>query len=264
MIDTHCHVYVKAFDADRAEAMERAQAVGVERFFLPNIDGESIEGLRTMVADYPGVCFPMMGLHPCHVEVSWEDDLKLIEAALDSMACVAVGEIGLDLYWDRTEESLARQQEALRAQIGWAIDRDLPVVLHVRDAFEEMFEVLDGVPEAVSGALKGVFHCFTGGVAEAERVEGYPGFYYGLGGVSTFKNAGMDVVIPGLDRQRVVLETDSPYLAPVPHRGKRNEPAYTVLVAQRVADLWACSVDDVSALTTKNAERLFELAFKRT
>lgn len=254
-VDSHCHVYVKAFDGDRGEAIARAQAAGVDRILLPNIDVESIASLQALVAEYPGVCFPMMGLHPCHVGEDWREDLKKIREVLDSMPCVAVGEIGLDLYWDKTQ--LGRQQAAAREQIGWALERDLPVVLHVRDAFAEMFDVLDGFEGA---GLRGVFHCFNGGIEEAERVASYPGFYYGLGGVSTFKNAGMDLVIPGLDRSRVVLETDSPYLAPVPHRGKRNEPAYTALVAQRVADLWACPLAEVGAVTTANTERLFKLA----
>jgi TatD DNase family protein len=257
LIDTHCHAYVKAFDADREEVMARAHAAGVERLLLPNIDVESIPQMRALLEEQPGVCFPMMGLHPCHVEESWQEDLKLILRELDVLPCVAVGEIGLDLYWDKNKLEL--QKAAARVQIAWALERDLPVVLHVRDAFAEMFALLD---EFEGAGLHGVFHCFNGGVAEAERVAGFPGFYYGLGGVSTFKNAGMDLVIPGLDRSRVVLETDSPYLAPVPHRGKRNEPAYTALVAQRVADLWECSLAEVGEVTTANAERLFKLASK--
>jgi TatD DNase family protein len=253
-IDTHCHLYASAFDQDREEAMLRATQHGDERLLLPNIDVDSIGPLLDLVKAYPGRCFPMMGLHPCHVEANWEKECATILEALDAHPCIAVGEIGMDLF--RGKETREHQVSAFHAQIGWALERDLPVVLHVREAFEDTFQVLD----QYSGAsLRGVFHCFTGGMEEAERVMEYGSFHFGLGGVSTFKNGGLDKVIPHLPLDRIVLETDSPYLAPAPYRGKRNEPAYTAIVAQRVADVLEMSLEDLSQLTSSNAEALFGL-----
>ncbi|MDG1381370.1 MAG: TatD family hydrolase [Flavobacteriales bacterium] len=253
-VDTHCHLYASAFDQDRDEAMLRATESGVERLLLPNIDVESIGPLLELVQAYPERCFPMMGLHPCHVDADWSAACATILEALDAHPCIAVGEIGMDLF--RGKETREHQMSAFHAQIGWALERDLPVVLHVREAFEDTFHVLDQYTDT---ALRGVFHCFTGGRDEAERVKEYGSFYFGLGGVSTFKNGGLDLVIPHLPSNRIVLETDSPYLAPTPYRGKRNEPAYTALVAQRVADLLEVSLDALSALTSSNAEALFGL-----
>lgn len=254
LIDTHCHAYASAFDADRSEAVARAVEAGVERLLLPNIDAASIGPLLDLVDAHPGRCLPMMGLHPCHVDEGWEAECAPILDALDAHPCIAVGEIGMDLF--RGRETRDAQMAAFHAQIGWALERDLPVVLHVRDAFEDTFAVLDQYTDT---ALRGVFHCFTGGRAEAEKVVDYGRFCFGLGGVTTFKNGGLDQVVPHLPEDRILLETDSPYLAPTPHRGKRNEPAYTRLVAQRVADLMERSLEEVAALTTANAERLFRL-----
>ena len=254
LIDTHCHAYASAFDGDRTAAIERAVQDGVHRLLLPNIDAASIRPLLDLVAAHPGRCFPMMGLHPCHVDDGWEAECAPILEALDAEPCIAVGEIGVDLF--RGRETRDAQIAAFHAQIGWALERDLPVVLHVRDAFDDTFAVLDQYTDT---ALRGVFHCFTGGPEEAEKVMGYGTFSVGLGGVSTFKNGGLDRVIPHLPHDRILLETDSPYLAPTPYRGKRNEPAYTRLIGQRVADLLEMSLEDVAALTTANAERLFRL-----
>lgn len=254
LIDTHCHAYASAFDGDRAAAIERAVQEGVHRLLLPNIDAASIGPLLDLVAAHPGRCFPMMGLHPCHVDDGWEAECAPILEALNAEPCIAVGEIGVDLF--RGRETRDAQIAAFHAQIGWALERDLPVVLHVRDAFDDTFAVLDQYTDT---ALRGVFHCFTGGPEEAEKVMGYGTFSVGLGGVSTFKNGGLDRVIPHLPQDRILLETDSPYLAPTPYRGKRNEPAYTRLIGQRVADLLEMSLEDVAAFTTANAERLFRL-----
>jgi len=253
-IDTHCHPYVSAFREDRAEMVQRAFDAGVGRLLLPNIDAESIGPLRELVAAHPGRCFPMMGLHPCHVEADWLSACVPILKALDADPCIAVGEIGMDLF--RGKETRQFQIAAFHEQIGWALERDLPVVLHVREAFEDTFQVLD---QYTDSALRGVFHCFTGGRQEVEHIAGYGSFCFGLGGVTTFKKAGMEEVVPHIPEDRLILETDSPYLAPVPHRGKRNEPAYTVLVGQRVADILQRPLSDIAALTTQNAERLFRL-----
>ena len=254
LIDTHCHAYASAFDGDRTAAIERAAQDGVHRLLLPNIDAASIGPLLDLVSAHPGRCFPMMGLHPCHVDDGWKAECAPILEALDAEPCIAVGEIGMDLF--RGRETRDAQIAAFHAQIGWALERDLPVVLHVREAFEDTFAVLDHYTDT---PLRGVFHCFTGGPEEAEKVMGYGSFSVGLGGVSTFKNGGLDRVIPNLPHDRILLETDSPYLAPTPYRGKRNEPAYTRLIGQRVADLLEMSLDDIATLTTANAERLFRL-----
>lgn len=253
-IDTHCHAYVSAFDGDRQEMVQRAFDAGVGRLLLPNIDAASVDALLDLVARHPGRCFPMMGLHPCHVEEDWQNQCVPILRALDEHPCIAVGEIGMDLF--RGKETRQLQVAAFHAQIGWALERDLPVVLHVREAFEDTFAVLD---QYTDSALRGVFHCFTGGRAEVEKIAGYGRFCFGLGGVTTFKKAGMEEVVPHIPEDRIILETDSPYLAPTPHRGKRNEPAYTALVGQRVADILERPLHEVAALTTANAERLFRL-----
>lgn len=253
-IDTHCHAYVDAFAEDREEAMQRAVQAGINRILLPNIDAQSVGPLLELVQNHPGRCFPMMGLHPCHVDEQWEEECKPILAALDASPCIAVGEIGMDLF--RGKKTRGLQIAAFHAQIGWALERDLPVVLHVREAFEDTFEVLDQYADT---ALRGVFHCFTGGRDEVEKISSYGSFHFGLGGVTTFRKAGMEAVIPHIPEDRIILETDSPYLAPVPHRGKRNEPAYTALVGQRVADVLERPLAEVAALTTANAERLFRL-----
>lgn len=254
LIDTHCHAYASAFDVDRNEAIARAVEAGVDRLLLPNIDAASIQPLLDLVADHPDRCHPMMGLHPCHVDAEWESECAPILRALDAHPCIAVGEIGMDLF--RGRETRDAQITAFHAQIGWALERDLPVVLHVREAFEDTFAILDQYADT---PLRGVFHCFTGGRVEADKVMSYGRFHVGLGGVTTFKNGGVDQVVPHLPTDRILLETDSPYLAPTPYRGKRNEPAYTRLVAQRVADLLEMPIEEVSALTTANAERLFRL-----
>ena len=253
-IDTHCHAYVSAFSEDREAAVQRAFDAGVGRILLPNIDAASIGPLLDLSASHPGRCFPMMGLHPCHVEEGWESECAPILEALDAHDCIAVGEIGMDLFRGKSTRDF--QVAAFHKQIGWALERDLPIVLHVREAFEDTFAVLDQYTDT---DLRGVFHCFTGGREEAERIAGYGSFCCGLGGVTTFRKAGMDEVVPHIPEDRIILETDSPYLAPVPHRGKRNEPAYTVLVGQRVADILQRPLAEIAALTTANAQRLFRL-----
>ena len=257
-IDTHTHLYQPAFDGDRQDAMERCAEAGVDLLLLPNIDVESIPRVHDMMATWPERCRGMMGLHPCHVGEGWESELSAIEAALNAPAAdspwVAVGEVGLDLHWDTS--TLDAQQEALRIQLGWAKDRGLPVVIHVRKAFQELFDVLD---EAMDDRLTGVVHCFTGGLDEARHILDYPGWMLGIGGVATYKNGGLDKVLPHVPMERIILETDSPYLSPVPHRGKRNESSYVPLVGQRVAELTGLNVEDVARQTTANAVKLFGL-----
>ncbi|WP_104025521.1 TatD family hydrolase [Vibrio hyugaensis] len=253
MIDTHAHIYASEFDNDRDEVVKRALEQGIDRILLPNIDLESIEPMLKTEAAYPEVCRSMMGLHPCYVDGNVEQTLEVIRGWFEKHNFIAVGEIGIDLYWDKTFH--AEQEMAFVAQLNWAKEMDLPVVIHTRDSIEETLALLR---QEQDGSLRGVFHCFGGSVEEAQAINEL-GFHLGLGGVSTFKNGGMDKVIPHLDMNWVILETDCPYLAPVPHRGKRNEPAYTSLVAARVAELRNESVEVIDQITTSNAETLFNL-----
>ncbi|EKO3806489.1 TatD family hydrolase [Vibrio harveyi] len=253
MIDTHAHIYASEFDNDRDEVVKRALEQGIDKILLPNIDLESIEPMLKTEAAYPEICRSMMGLHPCYVDGNVEQTLAIIRDWFEKHNFIAVGEIGIDLYWDKTFR--AEQEMAFVTQLTWAKEMDLPVVIHTRDSIEETLTLLR---QEQDGRLRGVFHCFGGSVEEAQAINEL-GFHLGLGGVSTFKNGGMDKVIPHLDMNWVILETDCPYLAPVPHRGKRNEPAYTSLVAARVAELRGESLEAIDALTTKNAEELFSL-----
>ena len=254
MIDTHAHIYASEFDNDRDEVVKRALEQGIDRILLPNIDLESIEPMLKTEAAYPEVCRSMMGLHPCYVDGNVKQTLEIIRGWFEKHNFIAVGEIGIDLYWDKTFR--AEQEMAFVTQLNWAKEMNLPVVIHTRDSIEETLTLLR---QEQDGSLLGVFHCFGGSVEEAQAINEL-GFHLGLGGVSTFKNGGMDKVIPHLDMNWVILETDCPYLAPVPHRGKRNEPAYTSLVAARVAELRGESVEAIDAITTKNAEALFNLS----
>ena len=251
MIDTHAHIYASEFDDDRDQVVERALAQGIEKILLPNIDLESIQPMLQTEANYPDICRSMMGLHPCYVDGDYENTLKIIHNWFEKHSFIAVGEIGIDLYWDKTYKN--EQEKAFVTQLNWAKEMKLPAVIHTRDSIKETLELLEQVQD---GSLSGVFHCFGGDIEQAKAINGL-GFHLGLGGVSTFKNGGMDKVIPELDLSYVVLETDCPYLAPVPHRGKRNEPAYISLVAKKVADLRDVTYEEVIALTTKNSKSLF-------
>lgn len=253
MIDTHAHIYAAEFDHDRDEVVQRAKAQGIEKILLPNINLDSIQPMLATEAAYPDICHSMMGLHPCYVDENVEQTLTVIESWFDKHPFIAVGEIGIDLYWDKTFK--AQQEKAFITQLNWAKERDLPVVIHTRDSINETLQLLT---KEQDGSLAGVFHCFGGSIEEAKAINDL-GFHLGLGGVSTFKNGGMDVVIPQLNLQWVILETDCPYLAPVPHRGKRNEPAYTQLVAQRIAQLTDRSLDEIQTITNLNANSLFAI-----
>ncbi|GAL37129.1 putative deoxyribonuclease similar to YcfH type 2 [Vibrio maritimus] len=253
MIDTHAHIYATEFDQDRDEVVQRALDAGIEHILLPNIDLDSIEPMLATEAAYPQVCRSMMGLHPCYVDANVDLTLDTIHSWFDKHNFIAVGEIGIDLYWDKTYRK--EQEHAFITQLNWAKEMDLPVVIHTRDSIEETLALLKSEQ---NGDLRGVFHCFGGTIEEAKAINDL-GFHLGLGGVSTFKNSGMDKVIPQLDLSKVILETDCPYLAPVPHRGKRNEPAYTDLVLKRVADLTELSSEKVAQITTNNAKSLFSL-----
>jgi TatD DNase family protein len=251
LTDTHTHQYYDADTARRVASMQRCFDKGVKRLFLPNVDVESIAMIDSLVTAYPDNCFAMLGLHPCDVKVGWETELAQIKAALHGRKIYAIGEIGIDLYWDKT--TLPQQQQAFKQQIVWAKQLGLPIVIHCREAFDEVFEVL---AEEQDEKLRGIFHCFTGTLEQAQKVIAL-GFYLGIGGVVTYKNSGLDKIIEQIDLKHIVLETDSPYLTPVPHRGKPNESSYLVYVAQKIADIHQVAIDVVAAVTTENSIKIF-------
>ncbi len=251
MIDTHAHIYAQEFSSECDNMLNRAFESGVSRIYMPNIDQTSIEGMLALEEHYPGQCIAMMGLHPCYVNANFEQELSVVESWLSKRRFAAIGEIGLDYYW--STEFVAQQEEALTIQVTWAKKYNLPIVIHCRNSFHETVNLLQKI--GIEG-IKGIFHCFTGTPDDVQRAIEM-GFLLGIGGVSTFKNGGLDKVLPGVDLRHIVLETDSPYLAPVPHRGKRNEPSYLPLIAQRVADLKQSSIKEVDRITTDNAIRLF-------
>lgn len=253
-IDTHAHIFSSKFETDRVEVMERAKLAGVDKVFMPNIDASSIESMHKTEDLYPGKAFSMMGLHPTSVKENFLEELKTIELHLQTRDYVAIGEMGTDLYWDNT--FFEEQKKAFNIQAEWAKDLGKPLVIHCRDSMRETLEIVSKLQD---GRLTGVFHCFTGGIQEAQEIVDL-GFMIGLGGVVTFKNGGLDEVVPSLDLNTLVLETDSPYLAPVPKRGKRNEPSYIPIIGQRVADLLEMPLEEVAAATTANALRLYQLS----
>jgi TatD DNase family protein len=257
-IDTHAHLYSESFDEDRDTMIQRAMDQGVKTFLLPNVDLASIEGMYDLEKKYPANCFPMMGLHPCSVKEDYEEVLAKIKQELNERNFIGIGEIGIDLYWDKS--FLQQQQDAFATQIEWALERDLPIVIHARDSFSEIFEVIDSYQNK---GLKGIFHCFTGGLEEVEKIRSYQHFLFGIGGVATFKKSGLDVVIRELNLHEMVLETDAPYLAPSPHRGKRNESSYIPLIADKISDFKEISIQEVAKATTLNAKKLFNVDFNK-
>jgi TatD DNase family protein len=255
LIDTHAHWYDEQFYADRKEQAIKCQNNGIAKVLLPNIDVESIAPMLQLVQEFPEFCSPMMGLHPCYVQPNdWKDQLSVIKNHLfdHPQRFVAVGEIGIDLYWDKS--TLSIQQEAFATQIEWAKQLNKPIVIHARDSFDEIFEMIDQYNDA---HLKGIFHCFTGTSEQAQKIMDYGGFKMGIGGVVTFKNSGLDKVIAPLSLDHFVLETDSPYLAPAPYRGQRNEPSYTRIVAQRMSEIFNCTVEEIGEKTSANALEVF-------
>lgn len=254
LTDTHTHLYLEAFEEDRDEVLQRAKEHEVKKMILPNIDTSSIEALHTLCDKYPAHCFPMMGLHPSSVGEDYKNELATIYSRFLERKYYAVGEIGIDLYWDKTYEK--QQKEAFRTQIRWAIEKKLPIVIHARNSFDEIFEILD---QENHPDLRGVFHCFTGDAGQAEKALDYGGFWLGLGGVLTFKNSRLDEVIKNIPMENLLLETDSPYLAPVPYRGKRNESAYMRHIAEKLATAKGLPIEEVARITTENAEELFKI-----
>jgi TatD DNase family protein len=254
LIDTHTHLFAQQFDDDRTEVVQRAIDSGVQQMLLPNIDGSTIQSMMDLCATFPKNCYPMMGLHPCDVKENYLEELAVVGEWLEKGGFVAVGEIGIDLHWDKS--TLAIQQDAFRKQIELAKKHQLPIAIHVRDSFSEVLEIID---ELNDETLTGVFHCFTGTVAQAQHIINYGGFKLGVGGVVTFKNAGVDKTLANISLEHLILETDSPYLAPAPHRGKRNESSYVPLIAQKLADIYGIEVAEVAKITTQNAQTLFSI-----
>lgn len=251
-IDTHTHLYSEQFSDDRAEMVQRAVAAGVERMYMPNIDLESIDSMHQLEKQFPENCFAMMGLHPCSVDASYLSVLEKMNALLGSRKYAAIGETGIDLYWDKT--FIAEQKDAFRIQCEWAKERNLPVVIHARESFPEIFEVLDEVNDE---RLCGIFHCFTGTESDVHKVLSYKDFYFGIGGVVTYKKSELPEVLAHIPADKLLLETDAPYLPPTPYRGKRNESAYLVHTAEKVAEVLGMPLSRIRDLTTENARRIF-------
>lgn len=250
LIDTHAHIYLPEFDADREAMLERAAGNGVTRILMPAIDSTTHPQMLAAETARPH-CSAMMGLHPCSVKEAYSQELVVVEAQLKKRAFVALGEIGLDFYWDTTFRE--QQYEAFETQIRWALQYAVPIVIHSRNALDACIEVVRRYP-----GVRGVFHCFSGTAAQAQSIREL-GFYLGIGGVVTYKKSGLDGVIEAIGLDSVVLETDAPYLTPVPHRGKRNESSYLLLVAQKLAEVTGHTLEDVAAITTQNAVKLFGL-----
>lgn len=251
LIDTHCHLYLKEFSEDIAAVMERAQAAGISRFYLPAIDSEVIPDMLALEENYPGICIPMMGLHPCSVKENYQEELAIVKDWLGKRDFAAIGEIGLDYYWDTNHSK--EQLDAFNLQMQWALNQSKPIVIHTRNAMSETIAAVK--PFAVKG-LKGIFHCFGGTREEAKQIIEM-GFYLGIGGVVTYKKAGLAETLENIDLEHLVLETDAPYLTPVPFRGKRNESSYLKHVLKRISEIKGVSEEVVAAITTQNAEKIF-------
>lgn len=250
--DTHTHLYSEQFDDDRVEVIERALAAGVTRFFIPAIDSSYTKSMYALESRYPNNMFLMTGLHPSHVKADYLDELAHIKEQLNSREFVAIGEIGIDLYWDRS--TLKLQQEMFKLQIQLAKQYRLPVVIHCRDAFDEVFQILE---EEKGSELFGIFHCFTGNLEQAQKAISF-NMKLGIGGVVTFKNGKIDQFLKQISLDHIVLETDAPYLAPVPYRGKRNESSYILNVLEKLSDIYSMSSNEIASITTKNSKSIFK------
>lgn len=253
LTDTHTHIYYHLGTVKLEEQIQKCLDQNINRLFLPNVDTESIKAVIETSTQYPDICFPMLGLHPCSVNENYKEELLSIEKAISDNKIYAVGEIGIDLYWDKS--TLEWQKDAFRTQIQWAKELNLPIDIHCREAFDEIFEILE---EMNDDKLFGIFHCFTGTLEQANRAIAL-GFKLGIGGVVTFKKSGLDLIVKELDLKHLVLETDSPYLAPSPFRGKENESSYLYYIAEKVANLHNISIDKLAEITTQNSKEIFAI-----
>lgn len=252
LIDTHAHIYLSKFNEDLDHILENARSARIQRIYMPNIDSSTIERMMWLENKYRDFCFAMMGIHPCYINDDFEEELSIAYSWLKKRDFCAIGEIGIDLYWDKTHKQ--EQIKAFEQQINWAKELGKPIVIHCRDSIDLTIEI---VKKHQDGTLKGIFHCFTGNTDQALQITNLD-FLLGIGGVATFKNGGLDKVLPSISLDQMVLETDSPYLAPVPFRGKRNEPAYLSYISERVAEIMDIDVDELVSRSTINALRLFE------
>ena len=253
LIDTHCHLYGEEFTNDIENVLEMAGIEGVTKFYLPGLDSNAIDVMLTMEDRFPKKCIAMMGLHPCYVKENYLQELEIVNGWLSKRKFAAIGEIGLDFYWDKT--FLKEQEESFRLQMEWAIAYNYPIVIHTRNAMQETLAL---VKEYVPKGIRGIFHCFSGNETDAKEIIN-AGFYLGIGGVITYKNAGLAEIIEKIDLQYLVLETDAPYLTPLPFRGKRNESSYLKYIAAKIATIKKTSIEEVAAVTTANAEKIFGL-----
>ncbi len=254
IIDTHTHLFSREFDEDIDAVIERAEKCNIEYLVLPNIDIESIPQVENLVKKHPKICKILWGLHPCSVHTDYLGNLETIKKKIVEHPPIGIGECGIDLYWDKTY--LKEQKEALKIQANWAKELKLPLIIHARDSFPEIFEVIDEVNDE---NLTGIFHCFTGGEEEANKILSYGGFLLGIGGVVTYKNSHLPSLLPKIPLENLVLETDSPYLSPVPYRGKRNESAYIIHVAEKLCEIYHLPLAKIEEVTTTNAKRIFNL-----
>jgi len=254
LIDTHSHIYSEEFDADRSEVILRAKEAGIQQIILPNCDSSTLQPMLDLEATYPDYCYAAIGLHPTSVKEDYETELALVKSELQRRSYIAVGEIGIDLYWDKT--FLAQQTKAFQQQIDWALEYKLPVIIHTRDSF---LETMDALAPYKNSDLKGVFHSFTGSIEQAQEIINFGGFLLGINGIVTFKNSGLAAVVSQIDLKHILLETDAPYLTPTPHRGKRNESSYVQLVASKLAEVYNCSAETIDQQTTRNAKNLFAI-----
>jgi len=253
-IDTHSHLFADQFSEDIDEVLKRARENSVTKIILPNIDKTSVPKMMNLSKKYPELCFPTIGLHPCDVGSDFCEVLKEMKALLATEKIYAIGETGIDLHWDKT--TLGIQKKALIEQINWAKEFKLPIIIHARESYDELFEVFD---QHNDEKLKGIFHCFTGTPEQAKHIIGYGNFKLGIGGVVTFKNSGLDKTVAEIGADHLVLETDAPYLAPTPHRGKRNESSYLYLIASKLSEILEADISDIARITTENALEIFDL-----
>jgi len=252
-IDTHAHVYAEELTSSMDMVIENSIKAGISKILMPAIDSTTLDAMLKVEAQFPGYCMAMIGLHPCYVKENYIEELKLVEDWIGNRKFIAIGEIGLDFYWDKTFAK--EQQLVFETQMQWALDLQLPIAIHTRNA---MGETIEAVKPFAKKGLRGVFHCFSGSKESAEQIIGM-GFHLGLGGVLTYKNAGVAEAVKDIPMEFLVLETDAPYLAPVPYRGKTNEPAYMIEVAKKLAEIKSMPLHEIAAITTNNAEKLFGL-----
>jgi TatD DNase family protein len=252
LIDTHAHIYLEQFNNDRKEVIAGAIRSSVSKIFLPNIDTSTLNSVLDLEAEFPDLCYAMIGLHPCSVDEDFEKELKTMEEWLGKRPFTGIGETGTDLYWDKSFRS--QQIESLKIQVNWAETYNLPIILHSRDSLDLSIQIIEGNN---SKGLSGIFHCFTGSLDQAKQIIDL-GFYLGIGGVLTFKNSGLGSIVENVPLDKIVLETDSPYLTPHPYRGKRNEPSYLNLIAQRLAEIYDTDISTIADITTENAKKVFK------